>query len=481
MRFMRLHLLIPIVILILYGALILVAVISDHLYLRIAAAALPFLLLTVYLSLYRPKEFALLLTFLLPLSINLKDIGMGFGLSLPAEPMIMIMAALLVINLINGKYISREVLRHPVTIAILLNLVWMYITTAGSSMPAISVKFVIIRTAYLLVFYLFFLQIFSTAKGMQQWIWTYSLALIPVMLYVFAKHSQFGFIQEVNRYVTKPFFNDHTIYGACLAMVLPFFIGHFFLPAKTRILPKHLSWPMILLLLIGIFFSYSRAVWLSIVMVIPAAVILLLKIRFGFIITAILLFSILAIWFRAPILEKMQQVESERGSTIGEHAESIANLSTSASNKERINRWESALAMFRAKPIMGFGPGTYPFQYAPYQREENLTRISTNLGDRGGVHSEYLKPLAESGLPGFLSFLAVVMLTLRTGMRLIYFQKSRQVKILAAALLLGLFTYYVHGFFNFFLDTDKSSVLFWGMTGLIVALDIKYRRANKQL
>ena len=48
--------------------------------------------------------------------------------------------------------------------------------------------------------------------------------------------------------------------------------------------------------------------------------------------------------------------------------------------------------------------------------------------------------------------------------------------ILAA--LIGLVTYYIHGFLNNFLDTDKLSVPFWGFTAMIVAIDI-YSRSRK--
>ena len=39
-------------------------------------------------------------------------------------------------------------------------------------------------------------------------------------------------------------------------------------------------------------------------------------------------------------------------------------------------------------------------------------------------------------------------------------------------LTLALLTYYIHGVFNNFLDTDKLSVPFWGFTAVIVALDV---------
>ena len=43
---------------------------------------------------------------------------------------------------------------------------------------------------------------------------------------------------------------------------------------------------------------------------------------------------------------------------------------------------------------------------------------------------------------------------------------------LALAATLSLLTYYIHGIFNNFLDTDKLSVPFWGLTAVVVALDV---------
>ena len=43
------------------------------------------------------------------------------------------------------------------------------------------------------------------------------------------------------------------------------------------------------------------------------------------------------------------------------------------------------------------------------------------------------------------------------------------------AALVGLVSYYLHGLLNNFLDTDKISVLFWGYTAMLVAMDVYHR------
>ncbi|HQN98780.1 MAG TPA: hypothetical protein PKU86_04960, partial [Bacteroidales bacterium] len=45
--------------------------------------------------------------------------------------------------------------------------------------------------------------------------------------------------------------------------------------------------------------------------------------------------------------------------------------------------------------------------------------------------------------------------------------------------IIGLITYYIHGFMNNFLDTDKLSVPFWAFYAMIVALDLYYTRSEK--
>jgi O-antigen ligase len=150
----------------------------------------------------------------------------------------------------------------------------------------------------------------------------------------------------------------------------------------------------------------------------------------------------------------------------------MSNISSDASNLERINRWQSALRLFEDKPVFGWGPGTYQFVYAPYQRSKEKTIISTNLGDKGNAHSEYLGPLAEEGLPGSLFVILLVGMVIYTGIKVYIKTKDREIKFLSMMSLLGLVTYFAHGFLNNFLDTDKLSVPFWGFIAILTALDV---------
>jgi len=106
--------------------------------------------------------------------------------------------------------------------------------------------------------------------------------------------------------------------------------------------------------------------------------------------------------------------------------------------------------------MLGWGPGTYQFMYAPFQRSKEKTIISTNVGDMGNAHSEYLGPLSESGVLGMLTFIAIVIAASITGLRVYKRGKTKEVRLIALLILLGLMSYYAHSFLNNFLDKQEG-------------------------
>jgi len=143
---------------------------------------------------------------------------------------------------------------------------------------------------------------------------------------------------------------------------------------------------------------------------------------------------------------------------------------------ERVNRWQSALRMIPEKPVIGWGPATYQFKYAPYQIASEKTAISTNYGEGGNAHSEYLGSLVDSGVPGLLLYLSLLFISVRKGIIIWKTHWDKQIRYIALAMVAGLVTYAVHGALNNFLDTDKISALFWGMIAAIVAIDIRLKQ-----
>ena len=52
------------------------------------------------------------------------------------------------------------------------------------------------------------------------------------------------------------------------------------------------------------------------------------------------------------------------------------------------------------------------------------------------------------------------------------------IKLAVLSIVMGLITYYVHGFLNNYLDIDKVAIPFWALIAMITALDIHCNKAT---
>jgi len=438
-------------------------------------AALPIGLAFILIAIYRFHWLFWMVLFLVPLSVPLKEfsIGLDINMFLPTEPILAGMMIIFLLRLaLDGGY-DRSVLRHPVTRIILLQVVWILITSITSTMPIVSVKFLLSRLWFLTVFYFLAIQFFKNPLNIRRFLWTLMVPLAGIIIVITLKHASIGlFDQKASNPAVDPFFNDHTLYGAVLSLFLPVAAGYV-IQSPFKVWMKAGAFIVLSLLIAGLVFSYSRAAWISVAGGIIALLIILFKVPGR---TVLLGFAILVVGFLVfgkTILMKMEGNNQDSSNNLGKHIESISNISTDASNLERLNRWSCAIRMFEEKPVFGFGPGTYMFQYAPYQKSSERTIISTNAADGGNAHSEYLGPLSEEGFLGGALMLLLVIASIVVGIRAYHKQTDAELKMVALTVLVGLITYYLHVTMNNFLDTDKASAGVWGFMAILVALDRK--------
>ena len=444
---------------------------------------LPFMLVVFYLAFFSLDKLFMTVVFLTPLSLELSRLARGslpVDISLPTEPLIIVIMLMIFFRLLYYNRIDLKVLYHPVSLAIIFYLFWLFITSLTSSMPVVSFKFLLVRLWFITVFYFLAIKIFSRRKNMWTFLWCYILALLVVIVYTLYNHAGYGLIaQRAAHWVVRPFYNDHTDYGAALAL---------FIPVLAVLSSRSISSPRVSLLarillvvfLVALVFSYSRAAWLSVFVAIGVWVLIRLRIGFATLLSFGLVGALLIFMLWGDILRMMEKNTQDSSADFREHVTSMTNITSDASNLERINRWKAAIAMFREKPLFGWGPGTYMFQYAPFQRSYDRTIISTNFADGGDAHSEYLGPLSETGLVGMLSFVVVAVLSLITGFRLLQKLKKRKDRLLVLGILLGLITYLVHGTLNNFLHSDKAAVPFWGFIAILVAMDLYRKKSDIQ-
>jgi O-antigen ligase len=439
--------------------------------------ALPVILAILLVVIYSFDKIIYLVAFFAPLSLPLSEImpGFGFDMYLPTEPLLVGLLLIFLIKLIYERGFDRQILTHPVSLAIYINLLWIFLTSLTSTMPVVSFKFLLARIWFVVVLYFLTAKMFSEGKNMEKYIWLYVISLVIVIVYTLNRHLGYGiWNKEVANFVCNPFYKDHTSYGAALAMYIPFLLMFSFGRFVTR-KEKIIAIIVLVILLTGFVLSYTRAAWLSLIGAAVIYIIVKLKIRFKPLFITFITVLVLFFTFQNQIFMSLEQNSEQSSADFKTHISSMLNITSDASNLERINRWNCAIQMFEEKPVFGYGPGTYMFKYAPFQINANKTIISTNSADGGNAHSEYLGPLSESGVLGMLTFLLIIGTVIYTAVHTYMRVTDRRLKSFVLASFIALVTYYIHGFLNNFLDTDKLSVPFWGFTAMIVSIDIYSR------
>lgn len=440
------------------------------------AAAVPLLM---WLFLARTFLLTEILVFLVPLSVPY-TMGGSYVVGLPSEMLLTALSGYVILLLLLKPIFTRELLFHPLVVLLLCEFAWMFFCSLFSNDISIGLKRVLMRGMFLLIYLLFFAKHFIEKGPRYSTLFIlYGAGLVIPVIVSMVFHSQHDFSQSTAYKMCLPFYTDHTVYGACIAFVLPLLI--IMLPGKRTFHLDGAKFPGLLLLcallVAAEILSFSRAAWVSIIAAGIFGLLLLFRVRF----VSIVLFLVAAgcvTWFYSDEIYRnisMNDAVSTKGD-LSEHLLSSANVQSDASNTERINRWICAWRMAEEKPIVGFGPGMYQFEYGRFQERGHMTRISTFSGNKGHAHSEYFTQLSETGFPGFFLFIAIVLSVIAYGMRTIYRERDPKLKLLLYGTVLGLITFYVHGIFNAFLDADKMAVLVFGSVAIIVAADIRQSR-----
>lgn len=440
---------------------------------------LVFGLIGIYILVFHLEKFFYLMAFIVPFSVELRDIipKIDFGFSLPSELMLAGITIVFLLRVILDNSYPLAITKHKISLSILFYLFWIFVTSITSTIPIVSFKFFIAKLWFVVpVYFLFAQYLKKDIHSAITFLLSYATGLAIVVCIISYWHIQVSDIRNVAYRVTSPFYNDHTAYGAvlaffiCILSIIPFIKS---LPKWQRMLSLALLCPMF----IGLYLSFSRAAWLSLLTSFGLWTILLLKIRIKTVLFIMATIVILFFSFQTEIMSRLSKntQDSSAGNFV-EHIQSMTNISSDASNVERLNRWSAAIEMFKEKPFFGWGPGTYQFNYAPYQNPAYRTTITTNAGTGGNAHSEYLGPLSETGFIGLISVLILVLTVLNIGIKMYRKATDQRLRLLSLMCVLALTTYFCHGILNNFLDTEKLAVPVFGVMAIITVCNMMMKQ-----
>ncbi|MEM9931261.1 MAG: O-antigen ligase family protein, partial [Bacteroidota bacterium] len=371
-------------------------------------AGIPVLVIGAYLAIVDFRPIYWLLLMMIPISTEVALPG-GFGTDLPTEPLIVTLMLIFGFFLLrHQRQLSTDILRHPVTLVLLLHLAWTLVTTITSDLPFVSIKFLLAKIWYIVTFFLLTAYLIRDEADFRRLFWIFFWPFMLMVTVIVLRHALLGFSFMGIHSIMHPFQRNHVNYAASLALFFPYVIA-------IWTTSKRWSFQWLLLagtaafLLIAIYFSYTRAAYIA--LIIAAGTFLLIRWRLiRYALLAAVIGGVIAVAFMvkdsryldyAPDFDRT--VSHERFDNLIEATYKMEDIST----MERVYRWVAAGHMAPERPILGWGPGNFVNFYKPFTVSSFETYVSDNP-EQSGVHSYFFMVLVEQGLPGLLIFIALL-------------------------------------------------------------------------
>ena len=433
---------------------------------------LPAGVLLIWLAIVDYRAIFFLMMACIPISTEVELPG-GFATDFLSEPLMWLLTAAGSVWLIrNGKSIDGKFFRHPLTLALLVHLVWMAIAVVFSQNFIYSFKFFLAKGWYVIVFYFLAARFLQEEGALKKLVWFFFIPLVFTTILILYQHSSQGFTFESINYVLWPFYRNHVMYACIMAVFIPFLWFATYWYKRWSLL----WWVLVLgifTLILGINFAYTRAAYAALV----AAIVINFLVRWKAVkmgLTAAVLVLAAFIGFVtyqdnyllfAPDFEKT--ITHNRFESLLEATTRLEDISV----MERVYRWVAASQMLQERPLMGFGPGTFYSFYKDYTVSSFKTYVSDNP-ERSGMHNYYLMTAVEQGLPGAFIFIGLCFFAMIYGQRIYHRLHTPWRRRMLLAALLCFVLIVILMLMNDFVETDKIGSLFFISLAVMANMDI---------
>lgn len=442
--------------------------------------AAPFFLLFCCLALIDFKIIFFLLIALLPVSIEY-TFPNGLGTDLPAEPIMVFLMLLLFFKVVSQKnFIEKDFITHPLFTVLLFHWLWIVIAAVYSSLFIVSFKFLLAKTWYISVFAILGGVIIKERKDFVVAFWCFVLPLFFTVVFTIVKHATYHFSFATVNTMMQPFFPNHVIYAATVALAIPFiWVVALWYPKKS--FKRRFLYLMLLLFVVAVFLSYTRSAWLSLIVAVVFVFIIQKKIMKGVItggVVMMLSFIGYMAWKNHYLNYAPDYEQTIMHEELGDHLQATYNMED-ISSEERVYRWVAGFRMWQANPVVGYGPGNFYNFYKPYTVSRFRTYVSANT-ERSTVHNYFLLTLVEQGIIGLLIFLTLTIMLLMNGQRIYHETKDKKERQWVMAIMLCIIIIYVSTFLSDLLEVAKIGTIFFLCIAMLVNQDLRNKKLLKQ-
>jgi O-antigen ligase len=421
-------------------------------------SALPLICLSGLLFIVQPRWLFFSLVLVLPVSMEY-ELG-SFSTDLPSEPLAILLAGLSMLWLLQQRFQKvKDLIYHPFSWILALHLLWVMICTPLAQNPVISLKYLLSKSWYIFGFFVGTYWISKNTKAIHIALITLVTVTTLTVAFVMTEHSPHGFTFDSINPACNPLYRNHVTYGVFLAMTLPLLLYVRSLTLSGR-LNRLFANGGLILMLAGIYFSYTRGAWLAL----PVMIAVYIATKRKWLKYLIPVGLLAVIIFFVSIGKDYQYLKyAPNYETTIYHDELTDHLSATLqgedmSTMERFHRWIAAFRMSREFPIVGVGPNNFVSLYQPYTVSAFETYISDNE-ERSTVHNYFILMMAEQGIPGLIIALLLASVFFIYGEHQYHLLKTPEKKDLYMALLLCGSAFWFNNLFSDLLEANKLAPL----------------------
>jgi O-antigen ligase len=438
-------------------------------------AGIPIIIAGIYIAIFDFKILFYLLLFCIPISSE-QQIG-GSLVDFPSDFLIIgLMGVYFVYVMLNWKKMDAGFIKHPISLLLVVHLIWIVLATIYSEKFVVSFKFLLTKIWYVTTFFFMAGTIFKETSRVKTFFYCCFYPLLFIIVQSILRHAFYGFtFKDINK-ALSPFFRNHVNYACIIALVFPYLV-------LARQWFKFDKWKRyffdfcIVLFLIAIQLSYTRTAYVTII--IAGLYYLVIRWRMTKVmILSIIIFASTLVSFMSYRNNYLDFAPDYNKTVVQKNFDNLI-LATfqmkDISTMERVYRWVAGFRMIESKPYTGFGPGNFYTCYKKYTVNDFKTYVSDNP-EQSGIHCYYLMLAVEQGIISMIFFFVLIFYVLYKGEKLYYqITDIENRSILLAALssyiiILGLLM------INDMIETDKVGSFFFINMAIIINLDLQNKR-----
>jgi O-antigen ligase len=407
--------------------------------------------------------------FTIPFAVEV-DLPGGFSTDFPAEPLMWLSCVMFLVYLyLNQRTTDFKFVFHPLFVLLMIHFFWIVFTTVISGEPIISLKYTLAKSWYLLCFVVIPIVLFKKIQDYKQWAMVVIIPLVLTVIIILIRHSQYGFTFSTINNAVIPIYRNHVDYACCLGILLAlvWYMRQWF---ENKWVKRFLVVSLGLMLL-GIYFSYTRAAWLCVPLSVGTYFIIRLRLMRVAIPLALAGGILLVGWLAydnnyinfSPNYEKT--ITHKNFDDLVSATYQMEDIST----VERFYRWVAGFYMVQEKPWAGFGPASFYSVYHSYVDRHFTTYVSDNP-EHSGMHNYYLMVAVEQGMIGLFIFLVLVVAVLLIGEKTYHRMQAGPERQLLMAMLISFCCNLFIMTLNDTVETDKLGTFFFLSIAVVIWL-----------